>query len=260
VRPQWALSIALHATLGVVASVLAISAPLAGLVLAGVAAVSAAADAFGAPPLLRRVLPRRATQNVLVEPDDERAGSPERRPLALLIAAPYGAPKGGLGARLIRGREAWVAAALLLVAACAGLRLADFDGVWLGALQFVPTLALLLALAAAGDAAVSSYVPGGERPAAVAVALFEALEAERLSPGLLLFGALRERPDILIRLGAGTGCATAHPQLRAAAVAAGGEPRRARRRRVPTLWIGADDPDALEFARACAEALDAELP
>jgi len=124
----------------------------------------------------------------------------------------------------------------------------------------VPTLALLLALAAAGDAAVSVYAPGGERPAAVAAALFETLEPERLSPGLLLFGALRERPDILIRLGAGTGCATAHPQLRAAAVAAGGEPRRARRRRVPTLWIGADDPDAVDFARACVEALDAELP
>jgi hypothetical protein len=45
-----------------------------------------------------------------------------------------------------------------------------------------------------------------------------------------------------------------------AAAAAGGAPRRARPRRAPTLWIGADDPDALEFARACVEELDAELP
>ena len=35
VRPQWALSLALHATLGVVASVLAISAPLPGLMRGG---------------------------------------------------------------------------------------------------------------------------------------------------------------------------------------------------------------------------------
>ena len=254
VRPQWALSIALHAALGVVASVLATSAPLAGLVVAGVAALSAT-SAVWAADLLSRVLPRRATQNVLVEPGDDG--------VTLLIAAPYAAPRGGPGARFLGrlpgGGAAWVAGALLLVAACAGLRLLDLDGLWLGALQFVPTLALLLALAAAGDAAVSSYDAGGARPAAIAVALFDGPPLERLSPGLLLYGSPRERPDVLIELGPGTGCATAHPQLRAAAAAAGGTPRRGRRRRVPTLWVGADDPDALEFARACVVALDAEL-
>ena len=39
VRPQWALTLALQATLGVVASVLAVSTPLPGLVVAAVAAV-----------------------------------------------------------------------------------------------------------------------------------------------------------------------------------------------------------------------------
>ena len=240
VRPQWALSIALHATLGVIASVLATSAPLPALILAGVAALFP----------LRWLLPRRATQNVLVEPGSEG--------VSLLIAAPYASPRGGIGRRFVEGRELWVAGALLLVAACAGLRLLDLDGLWLGALQFVPTLALLLALAAAFDAAVSSYA-GGEQPAAVAIALLAGLEPERLSPGLLLHGNLRERPDVLIRLRSGTGCATGHPQLRAAVVAAGGTPRRAWRGRTPTLWIGADDEAALEFARACVEALDAEL-
>jgi len=128
VWPQWALSLALHATLGVVASVLAVSAPLVALVVAGVAAVSMGLEAagVGAPGLLRFVFPRRATQNVLVEPEGAPDGAdpaaPPRPPLTLLITAPYAAPRGGLGVRLLRGREAWVAGALLLVAACAGLR------------------------------------------------------------------------------------------------------------------------------------------
>ena len=262
VRPQWALSIALHATLGVVASVLAISAPLAGLVLAIAAAASP----------LRWLFPRRATQNVLVEPDARRgaaapdAAEPAPRRLTLLIAAPYAAPKGGLGAgvlgRLPGGPHAWLAAALLLIAACAGLRQLGFDTVWLGALQFVPTVFLLLGLAAAGDAAVSAYVRGGETAPAVAIALHDALRRdppERLAPGLLLHGRRREKTDVLVVLEPGDGCASGHPQLRAAAEAAGGTPRRARRRRVPTVWIGADDPDALRFARACIDALDASL-
>ena len=95
--------------------------------------------------------------------------------MTLLICAPYAAPRGGIGRRFIEGRELWVTAAVALVAVCAGLRLLDQEGLWLGALQFVPTLFLLLALAAAGDAAVSSYVAGGETPPAVAVALYDEL-------------------------------------------------------------------------------------
>jgi hypothetical protein len=224
VRPQWTLVLALHAALGVVASVLAISAPLPGLVLALVAAVSAAAGAAGVGAPLQWVLPRRATQNVIVEPPE--GGT------TLLIAAPYAAPKAGIGARFIAGRELWVAAALLLVAACAGLRQLDLDGVWLGVLQFLPTLFLLLALAAAVDAAVASPA-GGEQPAAVAVALFEQIDPERLSPGLLLYGARRahlrrDRPDVVLELGLGGS-------------------------------IDAEQPDALERARALVAQLDAEV-
>ena len=109
----------------------------------------------------------------------------------------------------------------------------------------------------------SRATTGGERPPAVAVALHDSLRPERLSPALLLHGALRahlrrDRPGVVIELGPGSGCAASHPQLRAAAEAAGGTPRR-RRRRLPTLWIGADDEGALEFARACVDALDGEL-
>ena len=222
VRPQWALSIALHATIGVVASLVAVSAPLPGLIAAALAAVSMALEGVGLPGLLRLAFPRRATQNVLTVPEEGDG-------VTLLVAAPYAAPRGGLGRRLIEGRQLWVAGALVLVAVCAGLRALDLDGLWLGLLQFVPTIALLLALAAAGDAAVADYSPGGEAPPAVAVALHDELRRnppDRLSPALLLHGALRahlrrEKPDrrttVLLELGPGSGYASSHPKLRAAA-------------------------------------------
>jgi hypothetical protein len=269
VRPQWALSIALHATIGVVASLVAISAPLPGLIAAAVAAVSIALEGVGLPGLLRLAFPRRATQNVLTVPE-EGAG------VTLLIAAPYAAPRGGLGRRLIEGRRLWVAGALVLVAVCAGLRALDLDGLWLGLLQFVPTIALLLALAAAGDAAVADPAPGGEAPPAVAVALHDELRRnppDRLAPALLLHGALRahlrrEKPDrrttVLLELGPGSGYASSHPKLRAAAQAAGltRRVRRPRLGRVPTLWIGVEsaDVETLDAALACVDAIDAGLP
>jgi hypothetical protein len=272
VRPQWALSIALHATVGVVASLVAISAPLPGLIAAAVATVSMALEGFGLPGLLRLAFPRRATQNVLTVP--EEGG------VTLLIAAPYAAPKGGPGRRLLGrlpgGPQAWVAAALFLVAVCGGLRALDLDGLWLGLVQFVPTIALLLALAAAGDAAVADSVPGGEAPAAVAVALHDELRRnppDRLSPALLLHGELRahlrrEKPDrratVLLELGPGRGYASSHPKLRAAAGAArvGTRMRRPGIRRVPTLWLGvaSADVETLDLALACVDAIDAELP
>ena len=120
--------------------------------------------------------------------------------------------------------------------------------------------------------------PGGEAPPAVAVALHDELRRnppERLSPALLLHGALRshlrrEKPDrraiVVLELGpsGAPAFAASHPRLRAAAESVGGVPRVRRlvRRRLPTLWIGvptADDDRALDFALACVDAIDAEL-
>jgi hypothetical protein len=214
---------------------------------------------------------------VLTVPEEDGAAASG---VTLLIAAPYAAPKGGPGRRFLGrlpgGPQPWVAAALVLVAVCAGLRALDLDGLWLGLLQFVPTIALLGVLAAAGDAAVADSVPGGEAPAAVAVALHDELRRnppDRLSPALLLHGALRahlrrEKPDrratVLLELGPGSGYATSHPKLRAAAEAAGAgtRVRRPGIGRVPTLWLGVDlaDVAALDRALACVDAVDAELP
>jgi hypothetical protein len=293
VRPQWALSLALHATLGVVASLLAIATPLPAAILAALAALSMAVEASGRSGPLRYLFPRRATQNVLTVPDEE-GGAPD---ITLLICARYDAPRGGLitrdgprrlAARLRRrlgghalGPRAWVALALAAVAVCAGLRELGVDGAWLGLAQFVPTIALLGALAAAGDVAVSPVSPAaGDNASGVGVAL--ALHAEltrnppdALAPALLLYGAgeggpsavrahlRRERLDrervVVLELGpCGAGSpayATAHPQLRAACERAAealdgaartplrrsGAAAAARGRRLPAAWTGARD-------------------
>jgi hypothetical protein len=292
VRPQWALSLALHATLGVVASLLAIATPLPAAILAAVAALSMAVEASGRSGPLRFLFPRRATQNVLTVADEE--GPPD---VTLLICARYDAPRGGLvtrdgprrlAARLRRrlgghalGPRAWVAIALAAVAVCAGLRALGFDGSWVGLAQFVPTIALLGALAAAGDVAVSPVSPGaGDNAAGVGVALTLHAELIRnppdaLAPALLLYGAgeggpaavrahlRREKLDrarvVVLELGpCGAGApayASAHPQLRAACERAGealdgaaraplrrsGAAAAARGRRLPAAWIGALD-------------------
>ena len=308
VRPQWALSLALHATIGVVASLLALSAPLPAAIGAALAALSLAVEVSGRSGPLRYVFPRRATQNVLTVPEGDAAAAPSdaepsdsdaaRGPaVTLLICARYDAPRGGLvtrdgprrlAARLRRrlggrgpGPRAWVALALAAVAVCAGLRELDLDGFWLGLAQFVPTVALLGALAAAGDVAVSPVSPAaGDNAAGVGVAVALHHELTRnppaaLAPALLLYGAgeggppavrahlRRERLDrtrvVLLELGpCGTGTpayATAHPQLRGACERAeealGGGARAplrrstaaaaARGRRLPAAWIGALD-------------------
>jgi hypothetical protein len=278
VRPQWALSLALHATLGVVASVVALSAPLPAAIGAALLAVSLGLEAAGLGGLLRRLFPRRATQNVLVVP-------PQDAGVTLLVCARYDAPRGGLVKRL-RSRVAWVVLALALVAVCAGLRALALDGLWLGIVQFVPTAGLLLALAAAGDVAVSSIAPGHASAAAVAVALHDELcrnPPDALSPALVLYGAgeggrealrahlRRERPDrrsiVVLELGEtdAAAYASAHPQLRAAAQRAaealgGATRRRAARSRLPVLWLGGPGGEpTLDFALACVDALDADL-
>jgi hypothetical protein len=225
---------------------------------------------------------------VIVVPDEDAA--PE---VTLLICARYDAPRGGLitrdrprrlAARVRRrlgghalGPRAWVALALAAVAVCAGLRALDLEGSWLGLAQFVPTIALLGALAAAGDVAVSPVSPAAADNGSgvgVAVALHAELTRnppDALAPALLLYGAgdggasavrahlRRERLDrtrvVVLEIGpcgaAAPAYATAHPELRAACETAGGAARAplrgmsaaaaARGRRLPAAWIGALD-------------------
>ena len=109
----------------------------------------------------------------------------------------------------------------------------------------------------------------------MAVALHDELRRnppDHLSPALLLHGALRahlrrEKPDrrttVVLELGPGSGYASSHPKLRAAAETAGGVPRVWRPRPARCRRCGsaspADDESALDLALACVDAIDAEL-
>jgi hypothetical protein len=198
VRPQRAAVLALHAAAGVAASVLAASAPAVGLGVAAAALLSWTLDQLGWAHLGRRLTPERATQN-LVSPPTAATGSGGRRTVRLVIAAAYDAPRAGLarhervrrlvarargltGGRL-PGAAAGVALALAAVTGLAGARLGGVDAGWLGAVQLVPTVALLLALGLAVDAGLARTGPGAGDPASgAAVALALAAELDRNPP------------------------------------------------------------------------------
>jgi hypothetical protein len=272
VRPRRAAVLALGCLLAVAGSLLSTAVPVAGLVLAALGAASLAAEAAGRLGPIRALFPRRATQHVLSSVPDEG--------VVLVITAPYDAPRRGLVLNdrwraLLRRVPPWtLAAAGALATAAAAARVADYEPGWLGAAQLVPTLALLVAMAAATDIAPSAVSPGandGASGVAVAIALFDELERtppRTLRPAVLFTGAghavtrsaarhlkaegLGSERVVLLELGpcgAGRPAWTArHPQVRAAAERAaaalgigdGPRPRRADAR-VPAIRIACLD-------------------
>lgn len=195
VRPQWSWIWLLHATLGIAASVVSVEEPVAGLVVAGVAAVSALAELSGRVGVLSLLWPRRATQNV-VSRDAREA------PVRLVIAAAYDAPRSMTGSlragarldaavrRLLGGRWphplAVVALALVAIAGCAVARLAGVESSALGAVQLVPTVACIVAVALLADAAFGRPTPGASANAsAAAAALSLAATLDRRPPSNL---------------------------------------------------------------------------
>lgn len=205
VRPRWELAHALHAALGVAASLVAIDAPAVGLGLALVALLSLLLDVSGRAFLLRRLTPERATQNVVAPAlPASGGGGAGAVPLRLILTAHCDAPRGGLlrrlggagragGARL-PGLLAWVALALVAVAACAGVRLADAGeaGAALGAVQLVPTLVLLIVFGLLVDAALAGPSPADPAPPAIVLAAARVLAAappRRLAVEVVIGGA-----------------------------------------------------------------------
>ena len=246
VRPGWAWPVALAALLGAGGSLASVVWPLAGLVAAALAALSLALEGAGLTSPLRLLTRRRATQNVAVLP--EAHGDV----VTLIVCAPYDAPRRGLvlndrwraAVRRLGDVRLWLAGCALVIAGAAAARLAGIDASWLGAIQLVPTVVLIAALAAAVDVGLSEFSPGAgpASAAAAALAVHEELAAdpEAMPVGVLLYGAgasgphglrallRRERPDrsrtVLLELGP---CAegvpawrTRHPQLRRAALLA----------------------------------------
>jgi hypothetical protein len=186
----WPLAYAILASSAVGASVLAVYVPVAGAALALAVALLTFLDAGMLIPTVRRLLGRRASQNVVSWGDSGRAG-------AIVLVAHYDAGRAGLAHsdRTARRRAALsgllrrpvgglqlVFWAELGVLACALLRLAGIDGTALTVVQFVPTLALIVAVALLADVALAGTRPGENDNASGTVLVLRL--AERLGAAL----------------------------------------------------------------------------
>src|SRR4051794_18768480 len=268
VRPRREWSLALHCGLAVVGGLVAIAAPVPGLIAAGLGAFGVVAEALGFPGPLRLAMRRRATQNVLVEPRH-----PDR--VSLLLVARYDLAPAGRAARLLPTVRPWLAVCALAVTASAAARVAGAHGVALGAAQLVPPIALLLGATVARETALAGPGGGGDG-VAVALELLSSPLPARFSAGLVLYGGggpaalrthlRREKLDptkaIVLELGGQPAAWTArHPHLRRAAAASGlPEARRAPWAapvpRLPRIAVGGGDAEAVANMLA---SLDAEL-
>jgi hypothetical protein len=185
VRPTWALAVGLHAALAVAASALSVSHPVLGLALLGVCLTSLLGDLSGAFFWLRRLTPRRATQNVVVSPAQD---DPERVQLVLTAnvdagwaAAAYrdtwARPEARLR-RLLHGHLpsplGLAAVAVAVLALLAAARVAGAAGTALGVVQLRPSLYLVVLLGALADVAFAAPAPGANANASGVAAATEA--------------------------------------------------------------------------------------
>ncbi len=214
-RPNWALAHVWHCLLAVAGSLVAVSHAVVGGAIVLAALLSVLTDGLIGVSLGRRLTPERASQNV-VSPAPGRL--PERptagpAPVRLIVTANYDAGRTGIAYRdglrrpvaalkRLAGRGAltpgwlgWLIIGLIWLLAVAGLRAGGASGTPVGALQLVPTAALVVGLALLLDVAVSPFGPAaGDNAAgaAVAVALVRALDAappRRVAVELVLQGS-----------------------------------------------------------------------
>jgi Peptidase family M28 len=173
VWPAWATGYAINAGLAVVGSVLAVSSAVLGTALVLAAAILTFLDLSGIFPTTRRLLGRRASQNVISWGDRDKPGH-------LFLVAHY--DSGPARTRPLRP----MFLALLVLLACCVLRVAGMEGIAITIAQFIPTVALILYVAALLDLALSAPA-AGENDNASGVGLALKL-AERLGTELNYFG------------------------------------------------------------------------
>jgi Peptidase family M28 len=204
VHPQYALVHALHLTIAIAGSLVALALPPLGFGLVLAAAVSMYLDLNTRFYLARRLFFRRASQNVL-----SRGDRPEA-PARVILCAHYDAAQTGRafdprsvegGARLQASlpfpvgpfRILFWSMALLLPPL--GARMAGLEGQWISIVQLVPTLVLIVGVFLLVDIALSPVVPGANDNAsgvATVLSLTEELQSEppeHLDVWVLLTGA-----------------------------------------------------------------------
>jgi hypothetical protein len=159
--PRWPLAHLVHALVAIAGSAISVSNATAGTILVAAATIATVGDVTGRLPLTRRLTGRRASQNVV----SAEQGNP-RSPGTLILTAHYdtastGAIWGRAGERVVAlGLPRVFTASLLLLLATTAARLAGLEGNVLSAIQFVPTVALIVSLPLLADILLSGPTPG----------------------------------------------------------------------------------------------------
>jgi hypothetical protein len=184
-HPEYAVVYLIHAALGIAGSLLATVQPAAGFALVLFAAASTYLDLNTRVYLVRSLLFRRVSQNV-VSP-----GNRPEAPIRLILMAHYDAARTGYlfskaSKRIRRLPERtrlalgpfrvffWIGLAPLLP--ILGARMAGLDATWLNAVQAIPTIVLIVAAFLLIDIALSEIVPGAYDNASGVAAVLSAAE------------------------------------------------------------------------------------
>jgi len=170
VYPNYPVTHAIHALLGIVGSVVSVYTPVIGAALVLFATISAFGDLTGSLYIVRRLTGRRASQNVTSRED---SGGGKRG--VVILTAHYDAARTGVvfGRKAVERRATfgklirrglgpfepffW---SLALILVCTLLRLIGFEGTPFTVVQFIPTVVLIASIPLLVDIALSDVVPG----------------------------------------------------------------------------------------------------
>jgi Peptidase family M28 len=210
-RPNWALAHSWHLLLGIAGSLVMVSNPTLGGALVLVGLVCILADWLTGRSPGRRLTPERASQNVVSHPPS----APADERLHLIVTANYDAGRAGLvhrpwlrhatglprrlagEGRFTPGWLGQIAIAHVWLLAVAVVRLggSETTSSAVGALQLIPTVVLVLALALLLESAAADFGPAAAdnaAGAAVALGLIRTLDTappRRLTVEIVLQGA-----------------------------------------------------------------------
>ena len=190
-HPEYAIVHLIHAAIGVAGSIIATVQPAVGFALVLFAAASTYLDLNTRLYLVRSLLFRRSSQNV-VSPGD-RPDAPAR----LILMAHYDSARTGYifskAAKRIRRLPErtrlglgpfrvffWLGLAPLLP--ILGARMAGLDATWLNAVQAIPTIVLIVAGFLLIDIALSDIVPGAYDNASGVAAVLSAADELTANP------------------------------------------------------------------------------